>query len=249
MSWEPDVSVGFSPCGVAFGAMQRCYSAPCRFYADDSVRTNRINWYFVANDTLRFEGRTVFTPRIDDSDAPPDLLTEPTGIRQPLRSYAGEGVNRWGTLGVHVDGDEQDFLGESPRSKYAPLGGIPASPCGLTEHDFFVVAITDLDDTFHAPVQVEHFGLCLALADDESATLVDSFGFSLGLHDPITGDTGEDSLALAIAAADRGEAVGDSLALCVGMADTAPPPAGNFILQETGDKIVLEDGSGFVLCE
>lgn len=184
--------MGFSPCGVAFAAARHCYSAPCRFYADDHARVNRINWYFVPDDSLIYDGPTIFTPRIDDSDVTNDSLTEPTAVRTRLRRRS-DGANLWGTLGLHVDGDPEDFMGQSTRAKFSPHGEPIVNPCGLVRHDDFHLDLMFAGAAIPAaPVVVGH-GLRLGLVEAPEV-----HGLHLGFKDIVPGGVPSDKHGLAM---------------------------------------------------
>ncbi|TAL03833.1 MAG: hypothetical protein EPO07_05740, partial [Verrucomicrobia bacterium] len=66
-------------------------------------------------------------------NTPPDTLYEYTALRTRQRRYT-KGFNLWHTTGVHWDGDREDFLGQSLRSKYSVGGHPPHDPCGNVRH-------------------------------------------------------------------------------------------------------------------
>ena len=122
--------------------LRRCYSAPCRAFADEQGRTHRIHWYWAPEGAEEYEELNTFQPRIDDLDTPAETLYEFTAKRTNERRYTS-GRNRWGTTGLHVHGDEQDFLGESLSTKYRMGGRDPQFPCaGIRTHfaDIFIGA-------------------------------------------------------------------------------------------------------------
>lgn len=108
--------------------MRACYSAPCKFFADDLLPDNRINWYFVPDDTPIYDGTTVFWPR---SDVPPDQATsafESEGFGRDVRTHT-LGTDVYGRAGDHVHGDADDFAGNSLRKKYYIDDVPPEQPC------------------------------------------------------------------------------------------------------------------------
>jgi hypothetical protein len=133
VSWNPDTPIGFSPCGTAFGAIRRAYVAKANFFADDGpAATNRIKWYVVPDDTPVYDDWTCFWPRVDvpPDQALPQFENEGHG-RDVRRFYAGNDI--YGYKKDHVDGDREDFLGESLRAKYFVEGEPdPVQPCDGT---------------------------------------------------------------------------------------------------------------------
>jgi hypothetical protein len=127
-SWECETPIGFSPCGTAFGALRKAYSARCNFFADDSSLTNRISWYLVPDDTPVYDQATVFFPRVDDHDGTGPSPFEETGPGRLVRTF-DDGADVWGYPKDHVDGDFQDFHGDSPKKKYWVDGNPPTRPC------------------------------------------------------------------------------------------------------------------------
>ena len=111
------------------GRLPRCYSAKCKFFADDTEPDNRINWYFVPEGTPVFEGPHVFWPRYDDDDKAGLSPHENTMGGGHARKWRN-GANLWGTTGDHFHGDPEDFLGNATRAKYYVGGNPPERPCG-----------------------------------------------------------------------------------------------------------------------
>lgn len=110
--------MGFSPCGVAFGASRHCYTAPCRFFADGG-QTHKIRWYRVSDDTPYYDGNTIFFPGLDDMFYASGAEYEKTGDKpNPRKHYSGRDI--YLRPGVQADGDESDFSGESSKLKYPP---------------------------------------------------------------------------------------------------------------------------------
>ena len=167
MSWFPDRPIGFSPCGMAFGAVRRSYSAPCRFYSDDSLRDNRINWYVVPRDTPIYEGKTVFWPRIDDLENETPYTYEQSGTARTIRKYFPF-HHPAARPGDHVHGDPEDFEGLSPRSKYWIAGVPPVEPCAVDESRAYGIKL--------GIVQVVPFGGIFSFGL--------AIGFKRGLPDP-----------------------------------------------------------------
>lgn len=109
--------VGFTPCGVAFGALRKCYTAPCNFHSDEVAGDNFIRWYRVKPGTPIYPHLTVFTPGSDVPDSQPTGPFEQTGNGRFLRAKHN-GFNYSSLPGIAVDGDAQDFRGRSPLSKH-----------------------------------------------------------------------------------------------------------------------------------
>lgn len=116
-SFEPLNPIGFGACGVAFGAVRKPYTAPAKFFADDVTADNRIIWYPVSDDTPLYDGWTVFWPRVDTPSNEATSAYEVEGVPS-LRLKAPPVTNVWGFSGDHVHGDDEDFRGLAPRSKY-----------------------------------------------------------------------------------------------------------------------------------
>jgi len=131
VSWEPAAPIGFSPCGIAFGAVRKTYSAPAKFFVDDNPGANRIFWYWVPDDTPHYEGWTVFHPRVD---TPPNEATsthEREGLGREIRTF-DDGDTFTQVLPLHgVHGDASDFAGTSNKNKYDRTPYPPYQPCGL----------------------------------------------------------------------------------------------------------------------
>lgn len=117
--------MGFTPCGVAFGALRKCYTAPCNFHADEVAGGNFIRWYRVHPDTPIYQGLTVFTPGSDVPDREPTGPFEQTGNGRTTR-LKHNGFNYSSFPGISVDGDAQDFRGRSPLSKHFAGGELIA---------------------------------------------------------------------------------------------------------------------------
>ena len=123
---------------MAFGAVRKAYSAPCKFHADE-VAGNRINWYRVPSDRQVYDGLHVFHPRVDVDSKSITGLFEKEGPGRFVRQFE-PGFDVYGFPGTHVDGDAQDFLGKSLVAKHffegeliAPLAcvGIGTNPAGI----------------------------------------------------------------------------------------------------------------------
>lgn len=130
MSWEPDTPVGFSPCGQVFGALRKCYNARCKFYAGDTEADNRINWYWARPDAEIYEGPNVFVPRVDSNNFEWTSLHEHEGPGRFVRTF-NDGDSFVAAPGQETHGDDQDFLGQSPRSKHYVDGVPPVAPCNV----------------------------------------------------------------------------------------------------------------------
>lgn len=115
---------------MAFGAIRACYSAPCKFFADDSSTDNRINWYFVPDDRQIYDGVTVFWPRSDVANNQAQSIFEKEGPGVAVRLH-NNGADHWSRAGDHVHGDEADFAGRSKREKYFVDGVPPVQPCPI----------------------------------------------------------------------------------------------------------------------
>jgi len=152
---------------MAFGAVRRSYSAPCRFYSDDSLRDNRINWYVVPRDTPIYEGKTVFWPRIDDLENETPYTYEQSGTARTIRKYFPF-HHPAARPGDHVHGDPEDFEGLSPRSKYWIAGVPPVEPCAVDESRAYGIKL--------GIVQVVPFGGIFSFGL--------AIGFKRGLPDP-----------------------------------------------------------------
>lgn len=116
---------------MAFGAVRAPYSAACKFYADDNGFDNRINWYIVPDDTPYYEGETPFWPRVLVPADKASTYREREGAGRVVRLF-DHGVAFLPPAPPHgVHGDEQDFLGQSPRSKFWIEDVAPEAPCDV----------------------------------------------------------------------------------------------------------------------
>ena len=129
MSWTPQTPVGFDPCGVAMGCGRKAYSAPAKFYADDALVENRINWYRVPDGTLVYPHTHVFFPRSEfkwDHDFGGPFEQEGPGFATRAKH---DGWDHYGFSGTHWHGTQADFLGLTPREVYHVNGVPPEPPC------------------------------------------------------------------------------------------------------------------------
>jgi hypothetical protein len=125
-SFHFETPTGFDPCGTIFGAVRQFYAAPCKAFADDVDRPNRIIWYEAPEHAIFYEEPHVFTPGIDRSGDPlTSALYEYTTVRTNERKHFS-GINTFGTTGLHFHGDPEDFMGEALKAKY---GVAPPDPC------------------------------------------------------------------------------------------------------------------------
>jgi len=118
VSFTPLEPTGFDPCGVAFGAVRKPYSAPCTFFSDLPTSSNRIRWYIVPDNTPAYDGPTVFWPRVDVPADQALTVHEKEGAGRNVRKF-WRGIDFWGYPADHVHGDVADFMGKSLSSKYA----------------------------------------------------------------------------------------------------------------------------------
>lgn len=154
MSWTPDVPIGFDPCGCAFGAVRKPYSAKCNFFADSLAGPNRINWYIVPDGTPIYDGITPFWPRVDVPDDQADTVFEQEGPGRTVRTF--DWMIAFVPPAPHgVHGDAQDFLGLSPSDKYGPN---PDSPCDVVRVRFAGVEIGAL---LAQRIRIAHAGVQL----------------------------------------------------------------------------------------
>lgn len=109
--------MGFTPCGVAFGALRKTYTAPCHFHQGEGEPPNRIIWYRVPDNRRVYSGLTVFFPGSDVADSEPSGPYEQTGNGRDTRIKT-PGFDIYSRPGLAVDGDADDFLGRSPASKH-----------------------------------------------------------------------------------------------------------------------------------
>jgi len=233
--------------------LRRCYSAPCRTFADQTGRPNRINWYWAPEGAAVYEEMHTFWPRIDDLDTDPDGLYEFTAKRTNNRRYT-VGRNRWGTTGDHVHGDAQDFLGESLSTRYMIGGRPPQHPCnGLLIHfaDFYIGALT-MFSTGRRPVVGAGFSIG-AVAYSPAASITSGAGFSIGAATIETVDSytlGAGFVVGAVATVPvEGITLGAGFVVgAVGIEEPAVVGAGfaiGAVTIETGDSYTL--GAGFVV--
>lgn len=102
---------------MAFGALRKAYSAPCKFHADEVAGANRIRWYKVPDDRQVYDGLTVFTPQVDTDTKTIGGPFEKQGPGRFVRRFE-PGFDYDHFPGLGVDGDAQDFLGKSPLAKH-----------------------------------------------------------------------------------------------------------------------------------
>jgi len=162
--------------------VQYAYSAPCRFFADDVARTNRINWYFVPDDTPIYEEPHVFTQGLMHADVDDDGHGEPTAIRTRLRKHT-RGLNTWGTEGLHVHGDADDFLRRSPRSKYHGPDGQPANPCHAQRFDLHGFSVWVIDNARDLRTHNNAHGFTISDGPQSWNVYADKHGYKVGSKD------------------------------------------------------------------
>lgn len=146
---------------MAMGAIRPpAYSAPVRTYLD-GVRDNRINWYFVDDDTPFYEELHAFSPARDEMYTPSDT-PELSGLNPNPRTYAS-GLDPFHHDPHGVHGDVDDFLCLSPASKFAAPGETPDDPCGEGK---YLLPPSGIKFAFkYPPPSVEPFPLGLMLGN------------------------------------------------------------------------------------
>ncbi len=103
-----------------------CYKAPCRTYAGGE-RSNQIIWYFVDDSHPFYEELHAYSPMRDEMYTPSDTAELSGRIPNPRKYSTPNDPFHHIPHGVH--GDPEDFLCQSPLSKFSPHGEPPADPC------------------------------------------------------------------------------------------------------------------------
>jgi hypothetical protein len=152
------------------GAIRYGYSARCKFFADDHTGDNRINWYFVPDDTPRYTGWSVFHPKVDERPKHRNFLYEIEGPTNHIRTRT-DGFDSWGKSRLHVDGDSDDFLGLALSSKYAIDGAPPTDPCPGIETMRFMWKLGFKVPLTH-PIERISLGIAPGFATDEDVELI-----------------------------------------------------------------------------
>lgn len=126
---------------------------------------NFIHWYFVPDDRDFLPIPTVFFPKSEDKFGVLGSPFERVGRNQYTPRYTSRRIKRnrqmlggaklrtfddgwdlWGFDGLHYHGNNQDFLGQSPKSKYWINGRQPNSPCpGVTRPRFALALAFDFE--------------------------------------------------------------------------------------------------------
>lgn len=175
--------MGFSPCGMAFGVLRPpAYKASCSFFANGGL-PNSIIWYFVPDDRPFYEGWHAFSPRRDDMDNASGHEPEKTARFPNPRGYYS-GRDQWEHPGLHVHGDEQDFLGLSPKEKYSPYGWTNYDACADTEILWELLACGSILDDMTPPDEIELGDLLVSGDVEELLELVGPAGLALGVIVP-----------------------------------------------------------------
>lgn len=173
MSFTWQTPTGFDPCGAVFGAVRKPYTAPAKSFRDQADRTNRIIWYLAPEGALIYEEPHVFNPGIDRADDPPNGLYEFTALRTNERRYHN-GLNIYGTDGLHWHGDAEDFLGRSSVAKY---GLHPANPCHADRRSLARFLVRSRVYVVRAVITSQSRVLVRGVAEQPDASVVSRFRF------------------------------------------------------------------------
>lgn len=97
---------------MVFGVIKGSYRARCRFYLDDQ-RPTFIHWRPALPGAKIYDGVTPFHPERDRFSLSP-LNDHECGELDSPRAKIEDEMPRGGVDGLHVEGSEQDFAGQSP---------------------------------------------------------------------------------------------------------------------------------------